>query len=222
MFESNRLDDAVGYFQEYPAPVFKAMWEQTFAPMNSTTPYYGPLLYWLCRCADASDVLEIGIATAWSSVFMAHAVAEANSRYKANGMYYGVDVGDKKDIFAEMHKMNLPAKFIQKDSWDLVPADWDNRQLNLVFQDGWHSDEYVMRELDILLPYLKGNGDGYWVMHDVYSWCEGVFEKIKQLHPNWEVIRFKQNYGLAIFRNMDGYDYNARYWHGPQPHLRGG
>jgi hypothetical protein len=222
MFEGPRLDDEE-YFKTYPAPLFKAMWEMTCGtPMNSTTPYYGPLLYWLCRCACAFDVLEIGVCHGWSSAFMARAVAEQNSRHQANGFYYGNDVGDVSEIFREFHKAGLTnTKFIQKDSWDLVPADWDNRTLGLVFQDGWHSRGHVFKELEIVSPYLADRGNGYWVMHDIYSHCESLFDDIKKLHPTWEVIRFYTNYGLAIFRNMDNYDYNAIHWpNGPEAEIR--
>jgi len=204
------------YFKIYPAPMFEAMFNLHVSPINSTTTYHGPLLYWLCRDANALNVMEIGMAEGWSSFFMASAVQDEGIRQGSQGMYYGVDNADKSELVGRMKAREVPIKFIQKDSLDLLPADWDNKQLDLIFQDGWHSTEYILDELKILSPYLKDNGFGYWIMHDCYSWAEEAVEEIKKLHPNWECIRFLTNYGLAIFRNMDNYDYKKRFWDGPQ------
>lgn len=205
------------YFKQYPAPMFEAMFNLHVSDINSTTPYYGPLLYWLCRCANALNVLEIGIFQGWSSFFMASAVKDEGVRQGTPTMYYAVDVSDCSILIKNMLERDLPVKFIQKDSLELKPSDWDNKTLDLVFQDGWHSTEYVLAELKILLPFLKDKGYGYWVMHDAYGYCEEAVEEIKKLHPNWELTRFSQNYGLAIFRNMDNYDYKQKRWPtGPQ------
>jgi hypothetical protein len=204
------------YFKIYPAPMFEAMFNQHIGPCNSTTPYYGPLLYWLCRAVNALNVMEIGMAQGWSSFFMASAVKDTGVRNGVEGMYYGVEISDCTELFDRMKARGVNAKHIHKDSLKLIPADWDNKFLDVVYQDGWHSTEYVLDELAILAPYLKDNGNGYWVMHDVYSWCEEGFAEVKKRHPNWECVRFLTNYGLAIFRNMDNYDYKKKYWDGPQ------
>ena len=205
------------YFKKYPAPIYEAMYNQHVSPINTTSNYYGPMLYWLCRCACALNVMEIGMAEGWSSFFLASAVKDESLRQSWNGQYYGVDIADKTWIFDKMKERGVGGKHICKDSLDLVPKDWDERTLQVVFQDGWHSTEYVLDEMKILGPYLQDNGNGYWIMHDVYSYCEEGFAKIKELHPKWECIRFLTNYGLAIFRNMDNYDYSKKFWpEGPQ------
>ena len=122
------------YFKVYPAPMFEAMYSQHIGPMNSTTPYYGPLIYWLCRCANALTVMEIGMAQGWSSFFMASAVKDEATRHGVNGMYYGVDITDHLDLIKSMTDRDVPVTFINKDSLDLIPSDWDNKQLDVVFQ----------------------------------------------------------------------------------------
>ena len=123
------------YFSRYPSPMFEAMFNQHIGPCNSTTSYYGPMLYWLCRCANALNVLEIGLAQMWSSFFMASAVKDEGVRHGVQGTYYGVDIGDKKELFDLMNARGVNAKFIHKDSLDLVPSDWDNKMLDVVYQD---------------------------------------------------------------------------------------
>jgi len=204
------------YFTKYPAPIFEATFNQHISPINTTTPFYGPLLYWLCRILGAHYTLEIGLAQGWSSFFMASAVTDEGKTSGLEGMYYGCDVGDKTELFNKMKARGVNCKFIYKDSLLIKPEDLDNHKLHLVFQDGWHSTEYVMDELKLLLPYLHDKGNGYWVMHDIYSWCEEGFKKVLEANE-WEYIRFFRNYGLAVLRNMKNYDHNHIHWPtGPQ------
>ena len=212
--QSPALPD-MDYFAIYPQPMFEVMFNEHIGPINSTTTYYGPLLYWLCRASGALNVMEIGMAEGWSSFFLASAVKDEGTRQGVQGVYYGVDIGDKTPLINKMKERDVNIKFINKDSLKLKPVDWDNKTLDLVFQDGWHSTEYVLDELDILYPYLRDKGMGYWVMHDCYSWCEDAFEIVKKKYE-WEFIRFYVNYGIAIFRNMKNYDYKQRQWTGPQ------
>lgn len=204
------------YFGKYPAPMFEAMFNLHFGPINTTTTYYGPLLYWLARCIGAVNIMEIGMSFGWSSYFLAAAATDEGNRVGQQGMYYGVDIGDGSDMVRRMQDRGLNAKFIHKDSLKLEPKDFDHRTMHLIFQDGWHSTEYVMDELALLRPHLHEKGLGYWVMHDVYSWCEEAFPKVVAL-GDWEYVRFLVNYGLGIFRNMKNYDYNHIHWPtGPQ------
>ena len=204
------------YFKKYPAPMFEAMFNQHIGPMNSTTPYYGPLMYWLIRAVGALNVMEIGVAQGWSSYFMACGVADESARYGVEGTYYAVDIADKGPLMKAMKDRGANVKFIQKDSLKLVPEDFDNKKMDLIFQDGWHSSEYVMDELALLRPHLKDKGDGYWIMHDIYAWCEEVYPEVLKKY-DWESIRFLRNYGLGILRNMTNYDHKKVYWPtGPQ------
>jgi len=204
------------YFDLYPSPMLKAMWEQHVTPMSSITTYYGPFFYWLCRIIGATRGMEIGIDMGWSTFFMASACKDEAARRGGAYSFYGCDPADRNNIVEKTAERDVKINLLQKDSLDLVPSDWDNQMLHVVFQDGYHSTEYVMDELEILYPYLADKGNGYWIMHDVYSHCEEVFPKVIEKYE-FEYIRFFSNYGIAILRNMKNYDYNHVHWpQGPE------
>jgi SAM-dependent methyltransferase len=204
------------YFKVYPSPMFEAMFNEHISPINTTTTYYGPLLYWFARGVNALSILEIGMAEGWTTFFLASAAKDEGVRHGVPGMYYGCDIADKAHIVEKAKEQGVPINFIHKDSWDLVPEDFGHRKFDLIFQDGWHSTEYVLREFEILFPYLKDNGHGYFVMHDAYGYCEEAFEIIRKKYA-WEYIRIYHSYGLAILRNMQNYDYSKVHWvTGPQ------
>lgn len=209
---SKALPD-MDYFTLYPAPMFEAMYNQHIGPFNSTTTYYGPLMYWLARITDAFKVCEIGMAQGWSSFFMAAGAQDNANRYGCKSMYYGVDVMDKTEFFKAMAARGVAGKFLHKNSLDLKPEDFDpdTGKLELVFIDGWHSTGHVLEELKILRPLLKDAGNGYYVLHDVYDTIEQAFHKVREIYPQDECIRFLMNYGLGIFRVMDNYDYKKVY-----------
>src|SRR4030042_845236 len=131
---SRALPD-MDFFKVYPSPMFEAMFDQHVSQVNTTTTYHGPLLYWLCRDVNAINALEIGMAQGWTSFFMAAAIKEECARQGANGMYYGVDIDDKSELVERMRERGAPVTFIHKDSLDLKPEDWDNKQFELIFQD---------------------------------------------------------------------------------------
>jgi len=214
-------------FEEYPAPLWEAWMKIHPTHINHTTPYFGPLFYWLLRSLGGVNAIEIGVAQGYSSFFIASAIKDNNTRYAANGKYVAIDVMDKSYIFNPLIKEGLPIEVWTIDSVKVTremllkafPAGID-----LIFQDGWHNTEHCLKELEIYYPHLKGNGNGLWVMHDVHSWCEEYYEIVMK-DPRWdfsERIRFLNNYGLAICRKMEGYDYNKRHWpQGDQPKAEG-
>lgn len=221
------LDD-LGYFDKFPAPMYEAM--ARLSPsgvINSTTPNYGPLLYTLGRAIGAMSVLEIGVAQGWSSGFMAWAVRENGVRHGVQGRYYGVDVAEKDDLRQRCDELQLPVEFIAhpKGSVDFLRQQkrWGPETFDLVFIDGWHNNTYVMQEMELIYPLVKGGGKGYVAMHDVYAYCEGVYKSItNDPRYEWESIRFFDNYGLALLRKMAGYDHDRIHWpEGDQPHAEG-
>jgi len=45
------IDDREGYFKQFDAPIFEASCKDHIdTVINHSTPYYGPMLYWLVRC----------------------------------------------------------------------------------------------------------------------------------------------------------------------------
>lgn len=224
----------LGYFKVHPAPMYEAMTRVNPCEMiNSTTPQYGPMLYTIGRAIPAYNVLEIGVAEGWSSGFMAYAVKENNTRFGMNGKYWGLDIGDKKHLQKMHDEAGLPSEFIthEKGSVDFLeheelwPAEWRARDFagffDLIFIDGLHEINYVRREMELVYPLLKGNGNGYLCNHDVYSFMEALWPEILAqqapdiegvMRPRWESLRFLENYGFGICRKMEGYDHKKVFW----------
>src|SRR3990167_3646915 len=110
----NRMGDFdLGYFDQYPSPMFEAMTRvNPTEMMNATTPHYGPLLYVIGKILGAHNALEIGNAEGWSSGFMAWAIKENNVRYGMNGHFYGLDISDKSFIQKAHNELGLPSVFV--------------------------------------------------------------------------------------------------------------
>ena len=210
---NNALPD-MDFFKLYPAPMFEAMFGQHISDINTTSNYYGPLIYFIMKANTAHNVLEIGMAQGWTSFFMASAVHENNHRFNANGFYYGCDIENKDYIFDAMKAKGLTnVKHLNKDSLALTADDFPlGIKFDLIFQDGWHSTSYILDEIELLLPFLKDNGEGYLIMHDVYAWGEEAFRIVQKKYPFFEYVRFVNNYGCAILRNMQNYDYDKVFW----------
>lgn len=208
----------MGYFDTYPAAMYQAMCALSPShAINHTTPYYGPLLYTLGRIIGVHKVLEIGVAYGWTGGFLAHAVKENNVRYQMNGKYYGLDIEDKSWLSPKFEKFGLPHEFIlaEKGSvdWLRTQTTFGPETLDMVFVDGWHNNNYVLNEFELLYPLVKGGGNGYIVMHDVYAFVEAAYKKIIQ-NPRYklEYVRFLPNYGFAILRKIEGEDPDKIHW----------
>jgi hypothetical protein len=208
----------------HPAPMFEAMCRlNPCESINGTTPNYGPLLYALARALPAFNILEIGVAEGWCSGFMSWAVRENNTRFGMNGRFYGIDIDDKTHLQSEYDSMKLPATFIShpKGSVDYLRANpWPKASFDLMFIDGLHQVEYVLEEVKLLYPLLKGNGQGYLCFHDIYAFVEDVWPLLVKMEapdingvmkPAWEHIRFQENYGFGMLRKMEGYNYTPRH-----------
>jgi len=216
-----------GYFKQFPAPIFEASCKDHLdTVINHSTPYYGPLLYWLVRCCGARYAVEIGVCKAWTSYFLASGIKDNMVRQGANdGQYYGIDIsGELPEFQRQLREKGLPATMLQMDSFDINNATFPgNPQFGLVFIDGWHSEQHLLKEVELLYPMLLDNGKGYMVIHDVYGWVMKPFPKVLN-NPNykWEYIRFFDNYGLAILRKMDNYteDPDKTWPQGPQEDIR--
>jgi len=219
------IDDK-GYFKQFPQPIFEASCKDHIdTVINHSTPYYGPLLYWLTRCAAAKFVLEIGVCKGWTSYFLASGVKDNLTRNPGTGQYYGVDIsGITAELQKKLRDKGLPVTMLQMDSWDITTKSFPlGSDFGLVFIDGWHSAQHLFKEIEITYPMLRGKGRGYMVIHDTYGWVmKPMQEVMKNPNYNFECIRFEDNYGLTILRKMDGYVENPdKTWkEGPQPDIK--
>ncbi len=228
--KNNDTENNLGYFAIHPAPMMEAMAKVNPAEdINHTTTHYGQLLYGVARALGAHNILEIGVAQGWTSGFLAWAIKENNTRYQMNGKYYGLDIAEKGYMQKAHEDMGLPTKIIKHEAGsvdflqhpELWPAEWHPESFDMIFIDGWHNVEYVKQEISLLMPLLKGNGNGYMVHHDIYAWCEKIMPHMVEMQapdingvmrPRWEALRFLPNYGLGIFRNMKDYDHSKVFW----------
>lgn len=210
--------DNLGYFDEHPAPLLEGMAKLSPASaISSTTPFYGPMLYTISRAIQSQFSLEIGVAQGWCSGFMAWAIKENNTRNKLNGRHWGIDLDPELDLEAGCKEYDLPATFFSDPLGSVHFLEnqkvWYPGQLDLVFIDSYHNNDYLVREVELIHPYLKAKGDGYLVLHDIYAFLEGGYQRVlNDPRYKWESVRFLHNYGLAILRNMVGYDYEKVYW----------
>ena len=219
------IDDQ-GYFKEFPQPIFEASCKDHIdTVINHSTPYYGPLLYWLVRCSSARTALEIGVCKAWTSYFLASGVKDNCTRNPGGGHYYGVDIsGELPELERKLREKGLPVTMLQMDSWDIKPDTFPfAAKFGVIFIDGWHSAQHLFKEIELTWPLLEDKGKGYMVIHDVYGWVMEPMQKIlADPKYNAEVIRFEDNYGLAIIRNMTNYteDPKKTWPEGPQEDIK--
>jgi len=211
------FDRDLEYFQEFPAPVMENLQRMHYTNINSTIPYFGPMLYFLVRQFGCEQILEIGHAEGYSSFYLAHGVKDNATRFGMKGNhYYGIDIVQTDSTRAKLEAEGLPVTVLNKDSMTLNKDSFPGVVFDMIFQDGNHDTEHVLAEFDAMWCTLKGNGDGYWIAHDCYGpaeeGCRLLIEKIKNENVPVEYIRLGGVYGLLIIRKMEGYDYNKRYW----------
>ena len=204
------------YFDEYPSPVFRRTQEQHYTNVNSTIPFYGPMLYYLARALGCEQVLEIGVAEGYSSFYLSNAVKDNGTRFgMAGNMYYGFDICNH-DVDKHLSDRGLPNDIRYMDSKDLTSDTFKDVRFDMIFQDGDHSTEAVIREFELMWPQLKGDGRGYWIAHDVFGpaeeGCRILKQRIDKGEFNAEYCCLDSVYGLLLIRKMDGYDNNKRHW----------
>jgi len=211
------FDKDIEYFQEYAAPVMENLQRMHYTNINSTIPYFGPMLYLLVRQFGSEQVLEIGHAEGYSSFYLAHGVKDNATRFNMQGNhYYGIDIVQTEKTRAKLLAEGLPVTVLEKDSMTLDANTFPHVTFDLIFQDGCHNDEHILYEFNAMWGQLKGNGDGYWIAHDCYGpgeeGCRKLLEIIKERQIPVEYIRFGGMYGLLCIRKMEGYDYEKRFW----------
>ena len=164
------------YFNEYSAPVMENLQRLHYTNINSTIPYYGPMLYLLVRALGCEHVLEIGVAEGYTAFYIANAIKDNATRFgMAGNMYYGVDICNH-DVHHHLTDRGLPNKILYMDSKDLTSDTFKDVKFDMIFQDGDHSTEAVIREFELFWPQLKGDGKGIWVFHDCYGPAEEGFK----------------------------------------------
>jgi len=204
------------YFNDFSAPVMENSHRLHYTNINSTIPFYGPMLYYLVRAFGCEQVLEIGTAEGYTSFYLANAVRDNSERYQmAGNMFYGVDICNH-DVHQHLSDRGLPNDIRYMDSKDLSRDTFKDVRFDFIFQDGDHSTEAVVREFELLWPQLKSGGTAYWVCHDVYGpaeeGCRIIQKRIEEGEFKAEFIRLFSVYGLMLIRKMDDYDYDKRFW----------
>ena len=207
----------IEYFKAYPAPLMEMMHAQHFTIVNATIPFFGPMFYFLLRELGVEQVLEIGHAEGYTAFYMANAVRDNAIRYgMAGNKYYGIDIAQTESVRKSLLDLNLPVDIRNMDSINLTPETFPGIVFDVIFQDGCHDREHVLHELKTLYPQLKGKGQGYFIMHDVFGPAEETFHEVMQMVKDgiyqFEYVRFFTPWGLAILRKMEGWDESERHW----------
>jgi predicted O-methyltransferase YrrM len=206
------------YFSQFSAPVMELIHSDHYININATIPFFGPMLYFLVRALRCEKVLEIGTAEGYTSYYLANAIKDNAIRFGYNdSMFYGLDIVKTEFVKENLDKLNLPNTIITLDSINLTSETFKDIQFDLIFQDGAHDKEHILHELKVLWPQLKGNGRGYWIMHDTRGPGEEGYNKfleyIKQEKIDVQHINLDDDvYGLGIFRKMEGFDYTKTFW----------
>ena len=192
-------------------PFLKGFNNHFLGEINSTLPYYGPLMYVILRAMDSKNILEVGIEQGYTSYQLAYA-AKMNG-----GMYYGIDI-DKEwcdKIEREFQKEGLPHKIFNLDTKKVKSLkDLGIERIDFAFLDGEHTTEAVLHEIELIYPLLASAGWGYIVLHDIVDMGNaGAWLKLKN-DKRFETLGFNANYGLGIARKLEGLDYEgiARKW----------
>jgi len=170
--------------------------------VNSTLPYFPPLMYVFARAHDCKNILEVGIERGYSTYYLAHAAK------MSGGMYYGIDNEARycENIDRELTKANLPHKIICADTKKMEKIDFVER-IDFAFLDGEHTTEAVMHEIDLIYPLLVASGWGYIFIHDIVDMGNaGAWLKLKN-DKRFETLGLNPNYGLGIARKMENVDY---------------
>jgi predicted O-methyltransferase YrrM len=206
----------IEYFGEYPAPLMQTLQEKHFTNINSTITFFGPMLYFFLRELGVEQVLEIGHAEGYTAHYLAHAIKDNATRFKmAGNMYHGIDIVQTEKVRALLEGEGLPVDVRELDSMLLTPETF-GKTFDVIFQDGCHDTEHVVHEFRTMWPTLKGEGKGYWIMHDVFGPAEEGARTVKALVDvgayNCEYLRIFSVYGLGVFRKMDGWDPEKRHW----------
>lgn len=210
-------------FTEYPAPIMENMQRIHYCNVNSTIPYFGPMMYFLGRQFGWEQVLEIGHAEGYTSFYLANAVKDNGTRFgMASNHYYGIDIVQTESVQEKLTNAGLPGTVQNKDSMTLTPDSFPGITFDMIFQDGNHDKEHVLYEFDQMWPQVKKGGYGHWIAHDVYGpaeeGCEALLEMIKEKNIPVEFIRFGGMYGLLIIRKMEGYEPEKWVWEGHKSH----
>jgi len=207
----------VEYFFEHKAPVMENIQRMHFTNINSTIPYFGPMLYLLVRQLGCEQILEIGHAEGYSSFYLAHGVKDNGTRFNMQGNhYYGIDIVQTDSTRDRLEKEGLPVTVLNKDSMTLDSNSFPGLIFDLIFQDGCHDAEHVVYEFNAMWGQLKDKGNGYWIAHDAegpaWEGCNTIKRLLKERNEPHEVITLGGVYGLMIIRKMSGFDYTNNPW----------
>jgi len=207
----------IEYFAEHKAPIMENFQRMHFTNINSTIPYFGPMMYFLVRQFGCEQILEIGHAEGYSSFYLAHGVKDNAIRFgMQENHYYGIDIVQTEKVRANLEAERLPVTIINKDSMTLDKDTFPNIVFNLIFQDGCHDTEHVVYEFNTMWGQLKDKGNGYWIAHDsegpAWEGCKEIRRLLKERNEPHEVISLGGQYGLMIIKKMNNFDYESNPW----------
>lgn len=161
----------------------------------SIPPKYGKLLYRLVQHFQPGQILELGTSSGISTLYMALAVPNAHV-HTIEGNPAMADVAE--ELFRKADSSNIT---LHRGLFDtcLPKLLSENPGPDLVYLDGDHRKEAVMKNLSLLLPHMKPNG--VWVIDDIH-WSrdmQNAWQEIKCL-PQVSVTIDLFRLGLVFFK----------------------
>jgi len=208
----------IEWFSDYPAPIMENIHSQHFTIVNSTIPFFGPMLYFLVRQFGCEQILEIGHAEGYSSFYLANGVKDNGTRYRmAGNKFYAIDIVQTEKVREMLLAKELPVVIEEKDSMTLTKDDFPEvNKFDMIFQDGNHDTEHVVYEFETMWSRLKDKGDGYWIAHDAQGpaeeGCREIIRLLKERNEPVQYLTMGGAYGLLIIRKMANLDPEKRFW----------
>ena len=151
-------------------------------------------IYFITKISNARNVLEIGGGP--STVAFSQALRELGF----TRVLYSIDINP--NAWNKVNK-DLPANTV-KIAIDSLDYGTD-RDYEIIFIDGDHSQEHVAAEIDRFLSHLKLGG--YIIFHDITNpkWGAGIKKAISNselLSPDYEHYDWLHCNGLGVFKKV--------------------
>ncbi len=184
------MKNANWVFQEFPN-IYKDIYWHTSAASKALGAILPPLM----ASINARTVIEIGVASGFTSQIMGKALSVTA---EDDGLMISCDICPGSCDHGRAFTKDLPIRHVCLvcDSRDIHwPEHLGDRQIDLAMIDGDHTFEFVYYDLKNCIPYLNPNG--FVVMHDYSYGQPGVVEAVRKLfedEPNgWSSIVLADN-----------------------------
>ena len=166
---------------------------------------HAPFIKFLIREQKPKLFVELGVHNGFSYFVGCQSIRECNLNSKA----YGVDhwAGDSQAgfyderVYHQVTSLNLhfsDFSTLLKMSFQEAIAFFEDRTIDLLHIDGFHSYEAVKEDFETWLPKMSSNG--IIILHDIHVRRNtfGVYKFWRELETKFETIEFVGSHGLGV------------------------